>query len=60
MTQVEISIPVFFRPYIQQILSIGKSIKIIRYLDKIKMVTNNESLIDNLVGDFKTTYGIKS
>ena len=30
--KIEISIPIFFRPYISEILSIGKSVKIIRYI----------------------------
>jgi len=35
---VDISIPIFLRPAMKEILSIGKSIKIIRYLDKISIV----------------------
>ena len=32
---VEISCPIFLRPLMKQILSVGKSIKIVRYLEKI-------------------------
>jgi hypothetical protein len=32
--KVEISIPIFFRSKIQEILGIGKSVKIVRFLDK--------------------------
>ena len=35
-TKVEISIPIFMRGQIQDILSIGKSIKIIRFIEKEK------------------------
>lgn len=31
--QIEISCPIFLRPIMSEILSIGKSIKIIRYLE---------------------------
>jgi len=34
--KVEISIPIFMRDQIQDILSIGKSIKIIRFIEKEK------------------------
>lgn len=37
---VEISIPIFLRPIMIEILSIGKSIKIVRYLERIR--TNKE------------------
>lgn len=30
---IEISVPIFFKPLMSQILSIGKSIKIVKYLD---------------------------
>ena len=35
---MEISIPIFLMPIMSEILSIGKSIKIVRYLDKINFV----------------------
>jgi hypothetical protein len=35
--RIEISLPIFIRPIMKEILSIGKSIKIVRYLDKIKI-----------------------
>ena len=34
---VEISCPIFLRPLMKQILSVGKSIKIVRYLENIDM-----------------------
>lgn len=36
--KVEVSIPIFLRPVMKEILSIGKSVKIVRYLDKINIV----------------------
>lgn len=36
--KIEISIPIFLRPIMSEILSVGKSIKIIRYLDKLNIV----------------------
>jgi hypothetical protein len=37
---IEISCPMFLRPFMKQILSVGKSIKIIRYLEENQQVKN--------------------
>eukprot|EP00347_Sterkiella_histriomuscorum_P006822 403351300 len=50
--KVEVSIPIFLRPLMKEILSIGKSIKIVRYLDKLHIV---KSGFQEFV-DFKSIY----
>lgn len=50
--KIEISIPIFLRPLMQEILSTGKSIKIIRYLDKINVKKGGFEEFS----DFKTMY----
>ena len=49
---MEISIPLFLRPVMQEILSIGKSVKIIRYLDKVNVVKAGFESFQ----DFKTVF----
>lgn len=43
---VEISIPIFLRPLMTQILSTGKSLRIIRYLEKQDKTKQFEELVD--------------
>ena len=58
--QIEISCPIFLRPIMSEILSIGKSIKIIRYLEsrekKSEPFTDFKKVYDSLkVKEIKTT-----
>jgi hypothetical protein len=43
---IEISIPIFLRPLMREILSIGKSLKIIRYLEAKEKTKLFEELVD--------------
>ena len=42
--QIEISCPLFLRPLMKQILSVGKSIKIIRHLEKYQLKKAKKNL----------------
>jgi DNA primase catalytic subunit len=56
--KIEISIPIFLRPHMTEILSIGKSIKIVRFLEKTKLSKDNlntfESFYDKYIIDIKS------
>jgi len=57
--KLEISIPIFLQPLMSEILSIGKSIKIIRFMEtNIKLDKNHPSLYQELL-DFKSLYTLK-
>lgn len=43
---IEISIPIFLRPVMRETLSIGKSLKIIRYLEAQEKTRLFEELVD--------------
>jgi hypothetical protein len=43
---VEISIPIFIRPLMSEILSTGKSLRIIRYLERQDKTKQFEELVD--------------
>lgn len=47
---IEISVPIILRPLMKEILSIGKSIKIIRFLDH-----SSKEQFESLI-DFKSTF----
>ena len=57
--RVEISCPIFLRPLMKQILSVGKTIKIIRYLENsnllygTKRLAGKESTLDHKGVDFQ-------
>lgn len=53
--KVEVSIPIFLRPMMKEILSIGKSVKIIRYLDKVHIASSGHEDFAN----FKQIYSEK-
>ena len=55
-SKVEISIPIFLRAHIQDILSIGKSIKIIRYIEKVNMHKANLVTLNQLNEEFYVNY----
>ena len=55
---LEISCPIFLKPIMRQILSVGKSIKLIRYLESIfikEEYANKEEHVENLREMFKRT-----
>ena len=52
--KIEISIPIFLRKQIQQILSIGKSIKIIRFIESENRAIQKNNL--GLPTDFYVRY----
>ena len=55
-SKIEISIPIFLRAQIQDILSIGKSIKIIRYIEKVNMHQANLVTLNQLNEEFYVNY----
>lgn len=57
--KLEISIPIFLQPLMSEILSIGKSIKIIRFMEtNLKIDKTLPSLYQERI-DFKSLYALK-
>ena len=44
--QIEISCPIFLRPIMKSILAVGKSIKIVRYLESGQLKQTSRSTLD--------------